>query len=176
MFHLQYPIGKFEKPTAFNPALLQNLISEIESFPLRLRKEVEHLSEVQLDTRYRPGGWTVRQVVHHCCDSHMNGITRHKLTLTEDRPTIKPYPEALFAEMADSKTLDISPALSLLDGIHQKWAVLLRSIDFENLNRIYIHPEHGREFELGESIALYAWHGNHHLAHITSLKKSKNWQ
>jgi len=175
MTHLQYPIGKFIKPGQVSSQLLDKLIVTIETFPDRLKKEVAHLNDSQLDTPYRPEGWTIRQVIHHCCDSHMNGFIRHKLTLVEHKPTIKPYPEALFAELTDSVAMPIEPALQLLEGLHKKWAVLMKSMKMEDLKRIYIHPEHGREFELGESIALYAWHSDHHLAHITSLKKSKGW-
>jgi len=172
---LRFPIGQFQKPEVLTEALLASFIFNIESFPGLLKKEVYHLADSQLDTAYRPGGWTIRQVVHHCADSHMNGIIRHKLTLAEDAPKIKPYPEHLFAELDDSRIFPVSPAISLLEGLHLKWAFLLKSISESDLERIYIHPEHGRKFSFGESIAIYAWHCRHHLAHITTLKTSMRW-
>ncbi|RZJ66891.1 MAG: putative metal-dependent hydrolase [Flavobacterium sp.] len=174
MEKLRYPIGKFEKPTGITSDLIEKAIAEIENFPLKLRLETQDLSDDQLDTPYRPEGWTVRQVVHHCADSHMNAITRFKLALTEDKPTIKPYEEALWAELADSK-LPISPALQMLDGIHGRLSVLLKSLSETDLRRTFIHPEHGREIPIEQLIFTYAWHGNHHLAHITSLKKRMRW-
>jgi hypothetical protein len=173
---LKYPIGKYKKPDTLTTEILYNYITDIESFPERLRVEVENLTDEHLDTQYRPNGWTIRQVVNHCADSHMNGLARLKLALTEDKPTIKPYMETLWAELPDSKTIPIEPALHILDGLHKRWAVLLKSLSQDDLKRIYIHPEHGREFQLEESIGLYAWHCSHHLAHITELKKRMNWR
>ena len=173
---MKFPIGQFKMPDLVTPEIIGKYITDIESFPKRLRAEVENLTDEQLDTPYRPDGWTIRQVVNHCADSHMNGLARLKLALTEDKPTIKPYFENRWAELADSKTIPIEPALLILDGLHNRWAILLKALSEDDLKRIYIHPEHGKEFRLEESIGLYAWHCNHHLAHITELKKRKNWR
>jgi len=173
---LKYPIGKFKTPDTITSEILTKYISDIESFPQKLRAEVENLTDEQLDTPYRPDGWTIRQVVNHCADSHMNGLIRHKLLLTENKPIIKPYMEDRWAELADSKTMPIASALQIVDGVHKRWTVLLKSIRGSDLKRTYIHPEHGKEFQLEESIALYAWHCNHHFAHITGLKMRKHWK
>lgn len=172
---LRYPIGEFKKPEKLTSEILGKYISDIESFPKRLRPEVENLTDEQLDTPYRPDGWTIRQVVNHCADSHMNALIRFKLAITEDQPTIKPYFEKRWAELADSKTMTIEPALLILDGLHKRWTVLLESFSEDDLKRSYMHPEHAREVRLDESIGLYAWHCNHHLKHITELKKRRNW-
>lgn len=172
---LRFPIGKFEKPESVSPAQIQDGISRIESFPERLKKEVLHLNDEQLDTPYRPEGWTIRQVVHHCADSHMNAIVRFKLTLSENGTTIKPYAENLFAEMADYK-LPIDSALQILDGVHLRLSVLLRAIKSENFARYYVHPEYGTNYRLDQAAMLYAWHCDHHLAHITKLKEKKGWK
>ena len=173
---MKYPIGQFKMPDLVTPEILGKYITDIKSFPKRLRAEVENLTDEQLDTPYRPDGWTIRQVVNHCADSHMNGLARLKLALTEDKPTIKPYLENRWAELADSKTMTIEPALLMLNGLHKRWTILLKTLTEDDLKRIYIHPEHGREFRLEESIGLYAWHCNHHLAHITELKKRMKWR
>ncbi|MDB5256419.1 MAG: metal-dependent hydrolase [Chitinophagaceae bacterium] len=172
---LKFPIGKFEAPKILSPELLDGFIQDIETFPTRLKQAVDGLNDAQLDTPYRSDGWTIRQVVNHCADSHMNSLIRFKLALTEEEPTIKPYYEERWAELADSNTIPIEPALLLLEGLHQRWTVLLRSLSTEDLKRTFIHPEHGKRFRLDENIGVYAWHGNHHLAHITALKKSKGW-
>lgn len=172
---MKYPIEKFKLPDMVTSEVIGKFILVIESFPARLKAEVEKLTDEQLDTPYRPDGWTIRQVVNHCADSHMNGLIRHKLLLTEDKPTIKPYMEDRWAELVDSKTMPIASALQILDGVHKRWTILLKSLSDSDLKRIYIHPEHVKEFQLEESIALYAWHCNHHLAHITELKKRKGW-
>jgi len=173
--NLKFPIGKHIAPPVLTPELLNSYIQDIESFPQRLKQEVQGLNDQQLDTLYRPDGWSIRQVVHHCADSHMNSLIRFKLALTEDQPTIKPYYEERWAELADSKTLDILPSLLLLEGLHQRWTVLLKSLTKEELSRTFIHPEHGKKFRLDENLGVYAWHCNHHLAHITTLKKRSNW-
>jgi hypothetical protein len=172
---LKYPIGKFEAPIIYTEAILAKAISDIASFPQRLKSAVHHLSNTQLDTPYRPEGWTIRQVVHHCADSHMNCYIRIKWTLTEDQPTIKFYYENLWSEGIDNKTMPIAPTLLLLEGLHYRLAFVMKSLSLNDLERIYIHPEHNREFQLKELICLYAWHSNHHLAHITELKKGENW-
>jgi len=128
-----------------------------------------------MDTPYREGGWTLRQVVHHCADSHMNAFCRFKLAMTEEKPVIKPYEEARWAALADSKNLPVDASLAILKGLHERWTVLMKSLREAERHRTFIHPEHGREISLQETIGLYAWHGEHHLAHITSLKKARNW-
>lgn len=173
---LKFPIGRYQKPESLTKEVIDKFISDIEFFPQRLRKEVEKLSDEQLDSQYRPEGWTIRQVVNHCADSHMNSLTRFKLALTEDKPIIKPYYEDRWAEHADSKTIPVEAALLMLEGLHKRWVVLLRSLSSEELKKGFIHPEHGREFRLDENIGVYAWHCNHHLAHITTLKKRKGWK
>ncbi|MDR2122325.1 MAG: bacillithiol transferase BstA [Flavobacteriaceae bacterium] len=172
---LKYPIGKFEPPQNISKQDLTNWIHELEILPEKLTQEVQHLSDEQLDTPYRSEGWTIRQVVHHLADSHMNVHIRTKLALTEEKPIVKPYFETLWAELADSKNHPIEPSLKILEGVHRRLSALLKSLSEEGLKRTFIHPEHGKEFPLREVIAMYAWHGNHHLAHITTLKKHKGW-
>lgn len=172
---LKFPIGNFTKPEFFTKELLNFFITDIESFPERLKNEIANFTEQQLDTPYRPGGWTIRQVVHHCADSHMNSIIRFKLALTEERPTIKPYLEDKWAELPDYK-LPIAPSLQLLEGLHFRWTVLLKSFNEADLKRKFVHPEHGKEIYLDEAMGMYAWHCNHHLAHITALKKREGWK
>jgi len=174
--NLKYPIGKFIKPHAITQEIVLNWISEIEAFPSILNIEVIHLNNEQLDTPYRPNGWTIRQVVHHCADSHMNSFIRFKLTLTEDIPTIKPYYEDRWAELIDSKTLPIEHSLIILKGLHSRWTSLLKSLSEIDLERKFIHPDQDGKINLYENIGIYAWHCNHHLAHITELKKSKGWK
>lgn len=173
---LKFPIGRFEMPKEITSAVLQSYIADISTFPERLRQEIKNFSDSQLDTPYRVDGWTVRQVVNHCADSHMNSLTRLKLALTEDKPTIKPYSEALWAALADSQKMPVEPALKMLEGIHERWTVLLTNLTKEQLGRTFIHPEHGKEFRIDENIGLYAWHCNHHLAHITTLKSRMGWK
>lgn len=173
---LKYPIGSFTEPASINKVSLEGWINDIAAFPERLSAAVKHLSAGQLDTPYRPGGWTLRQVVHHCADSHMNCWIRFKLALTEDKPVIKPYMENLWAELPDSRIMEIQPSLSLLEALHTKWVFLLRSLSEQDLERVYVHPQAGKEYSLALAIALYAWHCNHHLAHILSLKARKGWK
>jgi hypothetical protein len=173
---LKFPIGEFEKPKTITKGILTNWISTISEFPERLKNEVSNLTDVQLDTPYRSDGWTIRQVVHHCADSHMNSLIRFKLSLTEDCPTIKPYFEDRWAELVDSKTLPVASSLKILEGLHMRWTTLLNSLTDQQLKRTFIHPEHGRHFMLDETIGVYAWHCNHHLAHITTLKQQESWE
>ncbi len=172
---LRYPIGKFIAPELYSSNYLAEKIAEIASFPERLKKEVIYLTEEQLDTPYRQDGWTVRQVIHHCADSHINCFIRIKWALTEDKPIIKFYHEDRWAEMHDNVTMPIQPTLSFLEGLHYRLAYLMKSLNEEDLEKTFIHPEHNSEFKIKEIIGLYAWHGNHHLAHITELKKKKGW-
>jgi len=131
------------------------------------------LSEVQLDTAYRPGGWTVRQVVHHCADSHMNSFIRFKLALTEENPTIKPYHEDKWAEMADAKNLPIEPSLKILEGLHDRWAILIKSLSDQDLQKTFYHPANQKTITLATTIALYAWHSRHHLEHVKLVNEGK---
>lgn len=175
MQHLHYPIGIFIKPEILDEPAISACIQTIETFPGKLKREVHHLTAMQLDTPYRPQGWTIRQVVHHCADSHMNSFIRFKLALTEDNPTVKPYYEDRWAELVDAKNMDITPSLDLLTGLHIRWSALLNALTPTELKRVFIHPEHNKSIELDEAIALYAWHCNHHLAHIITLKGSNHW-
>ena len=172
---LRYPIGKFIAPEIYSNDYLNSRISEIASFPDRLKKEVVSLSEEQLDTPYRENGWTVRQVIHHCADSHMNCFIRIKWALTEDKPAIKSYYEDRWSKLHDNLTMPIQPTLSLLEGLHFRLAYLMNSISQTDLEKIFIHPENNKEFKIKEIIGTYAWHGSHHLAHMTELRKRKGW-
>jgi hypothetical protein len=172
---LKYPIGKFIAPENYSPDYILNKIKEISSFPERLQKEVINLSDKQLDTPYRPEGWTVRQLIHHCAESHMNCFIRIKWALTEDKPIIKAYHEDLWAELPDNLTMPIQPTLSLLDGLHFRIAYILKNLSQAELEKAFIHPENNTIISIKQMIGTYAWHGNHHLAHITALKKRKEW-
>ena len=165
----KYPIGKFKAPASYTHHDLHQWIEDIKALPAQLRIAVMQLNEKQLDTPYRTGGWTIRQTVHHVADSHANAFIRFKLALTEDNPTIKPYNEADWALLADSR-LPIEPALRMLEGIHMRWVALLESLSEEQWDRCFIHPEMGAKVPLRRSLGLYAWHGKHHLAHIKSVK------
>jgi hypothetical protein len=172
---LRYPVGKFDFDAPLDEADYPKLIAAIAETPVAMRSAVAGLTRDQLDTRYRPGGWTVKQVVHHVPDSHLNAYTRFKLALTEDEPTIKTYDEAAWAELADSRKVPIEVSLDMLDALHLRWVALLRSMDRDDFNRGLRHPEHGRVLTLRQMLGLYAWHGRHHVAHITSLKKREGW-
>jgi hypothetical protein len=171
---LRYPIGQFEMPREVTPARRQQAIEEIATTPAKMRAAVKGLSEVQLDTPYREGGWTVRQVVHHVPDSHLNAYVRLKLALTEQKPTIKPYEEAAWAELADSKSTPIEVSQVLLDSLHSRWDRLWRSLKPEHFARVFVHPEHG-ERTVDWLLFIYEWHGKHHAAHITELRKKRSW-
>lgn len=167
---LCYPLGKFVKPAAITSAQMEEWIAAIAQFPELLASEVAGLSEAKLQWPYRPEGWTIQQVVHHCADSHMNCLMRFKLALTEDQPTIRPYEEALWAQLADTTESPITWSLQLLDGLHKKWVFLLKKMTDEDFDRTFIHPEHGKSFSLREALGMYAWHSNHHLAHVRQAK------
>ncbi|MFD2033600.1 YfiT family bacillithiol transferase [Belliella marina] len=173
---LKFPIGKFDKPTTITKNIVEQWIDDISTFPARLTGEVINLTDEQLDTEYRPNGWTIRQVIHHCADSHMNSLTRLKLALTEDEPTIKPYFEERWAELVDTKNMPIQSSLKILEGVHERWTALLKNLTDENYKRVFIHPEQGMKFRVDENIGVYAWHCHHHLAHITETKKRHNWK
>jgi uncharacterized damage-inducible protein DinB len=172
---LRYPIGRFKRPEALTEDLRVSHIQEIEHTPARVRAAVAGLNPAQLDTPYRPGGWTVRQLVHHLPDSHMNSYIRFRLALTEDEPTIKPYDEARWAELPDAKTSSIEPSMALLDNMHQRWVTLLRSLAPSDWQRTFRHPEMGT-MTLDQNLALYSWHGRHHVAHITALRERQGWR
>ncbi len=171
---LKYPIGPCQYPEEYTQELLQKMLLDIETFPKRLELEVQNLLEFQLQTPYREGGWTVNQVIHHCADSHMNFVLRLKLALSEDNPTIKPYLEALWAEMPDYD-LPFNNSITLLFCIHQKIMKILRTLTPEKLERTYFHPQYERSFRIKDLICLYSWHGNHHLTHISTLKERMTW-
>ncbi len=169
---LKFPIGKFEYPETLAAETIQSWINDIEELPLLIKAEVEGLGNETLLQSYRPGGWTIQQLVNHCADSHMNALTRFKLALTEDNPTIKPYAEALWAELPDTLELPVSISIQMLEGIHAKLTILLKSLSEEQLQRTFTHPEYMRTQTLAFTIGSYAWHGRHHLAHIQLAKRS----
>ena len=171
---LSYPIGKFQKEINITAERRQALIDGITKLPLHLRSAVNGLADPQLDTPYRPGGWTVRQVIHHIPDSHLNAYVRFKLALTESEPTIKPYDEKQWAELADVKLTPIEVSLSLLENLHARWTQLLRALSPAAFSKTFRHPEIGL-LTLDTQLALYEWHGRHHLAHITSLRIRMGW-
>ncbi len=167
---LKYPIGKFKAPVSYTNEDIRALTNTIREFPGRLRQAVIGLNEKQLDTQYRTGGWSIRQVIHHVADSHMNALMRIKWALTEENPTIKPYEEADWALLPDYR-MPIEPSLKIIEGIHQHWVALLESFTEDQWNRTYLHPESGSTSQLKKVLALYAWHSKHHLAHITETTK-----
>jgi hypothetical protein len=175
LYPLQYPIGKFEIPTTITQNQIESWISILEHFPNRLENLVNNLTESQLDTPYRPNGWTVRQVVHHISDSHHHSYSRFKWALTEDKPIIKAYYEDRWAELIDSKTAPIDMSLQHIKAIHFKLVYLLKRLTENDLNKSFIHPETKKEVLLKQNIGMYAWHSNHHYAHIENLLKRNHW-
>ena len=171
----RYPIGPFAYQGAQTPDDLLDCIARIAATPANLRRAVAGLTDAQLDTPYRDGGWTVRQVVHHLPDSHLNAYTRFRLALTEPTPVIRPYFEHLWAELPDARSAPIEVSLGLLEALHRRWLMLLRSLQPADWERRYLHPEHGREWTLDEVLAMYAWHGDHHTAHVTRLRDRMGW-
>lgn len=170
----RYPTGRFIAPESPTPNLRTKAIEVIAETPPRLREAAHGLDEDQLDTPYREGGWTLRQVIHHLPDSHLNAYIRTKLALTEPGPVIKPYDEAAWATLADNTAVPIDVSLDLLDALHRRWVSLLRSMAEDDFRREYVHPESGRH-TLDYLVALYAWHGPHHVAHITATRESHKW-
>jgi len=170
----RYPIGKFSYEGPPNEDQRKKLIDEIQQTPARLRAAVNGLNSAQMETPYRDGGWTVRQVVHHVPESHMNAYIRFKLALTEDEPTVKPYMEDRWAETGDVKATSPEISLALMEPLHERWVQLLRAMKPQDWKRSFRHPEMG-VVPLEKNLALYAWHGRHHVAHITELRKSKGW-
>jgi DinB superfamily len=174
MTDLRYPIGKFHFDGPSTEEQRKKSLDDIASAPANLRTAVKGLSEKQLDTPYRPEGWTVRQVAHHVPDSHLNAYVRFKLALTEEEPTIKPYAEDRWAQLADTRSTPVEVSLGMLDLLHDRWVRLLRSLKPEDWKRSFRHPELGL-VSLERNLALYSWHGRHHVAHITSLRERNGW-
>jgi hypothetical protein len=170
-----YPVGRYNEPATITPAQRGAWLDDVAGTPAAMRAAVSGLSPVQLDTPYRDGGWTVRQVVHHVPDSHMNAYVRFKLALTEDVPVIKPYDQARWAELPDSTATPIEVSLALLDALHARWVRLMRAMSPADFARRFRHPEHDRIFTLDGTLGLYAWHGRHHVAHITALRARNGW-
>jgi hypothetical protein len=170
---LKYPIGLYQPQKNPDDKLLSQWIGDIATFPNRLEELVHNLSKEELAWKYRPDGWSIKQLVHHCADSHLNSFMRFKLTLTEESPTIRPYLEHKWAELPDALADTIDDSLDLLKGLHNRWTILISNLTKEELNREYVHPEHGKRFNLAETVGNYAWHGNHHLAHVRQAIASK---
>lgn len=173
--HKKYPIGQFKGPKKITDQDLDAYIKTLKDFPNRLKHLVENWTDDQLDTQYRDGGWKVRQLINHIADSHMNSYIRFKLALTEENPTIKPYDEAKWAELQDSFSIEIKPALQILKGLHKRWVYELKCLTNRDFESTFFHPEQNKKVSLKESLAFYAWHCDHHLAHITALKTEKGW-
>lgn len=170
----RYPIGRFSPDQQPTPATRARHFDAISSLPQRMRKAVAGLTDNQLDTPYREGGWTVRKVIHHVPDSHLNAYIRFKWAITEDSPTIKPYNETAWAELKDSALTPVEVSLNLLESLHARWSVLLRSMQAEDFQRRFVHPDSGPH-DVDWLLSLYSWHGDHHLAHITSLRERMGW-
>jgi uncharacterized damage-inducible protein DinB len=171
---LRYPVGRYTPPEEVSPEQRREWIGQIAEAPARLRDAVRGLSDEQLDTPYRDGGWTVRQVVHHVPDSHMNAFVRFKLALTEDTPAIKTYDEAEWAKLPDVRETPTETSLNLLDALHDRFVRLLSALSDEQWHRAFRHPEWG-DIRLDQTLGLYAWHGRHHVAHITRLRERQGW-
>lgn len=175
MEHLKYPIGQLNIPSEITKKHISKWISDIENFPNNLENLVQNLSEEQLNTPYRDGGWTVRQTIHHCGDSHVNSYIRFKWSLTEEQPIIKAYYEDRWAEIFDTKEAPIELSLTFIKALHAKWAYLLKGLTHNDLNKTFIHPENRDVVSLKQNIGIYAWHCNHHYAHIENLLIRNNW-
>jgi hypothetical protein len=174
MTDVRYPIGKFQPKPQIDDSERNESIQHIADTPSKLVAAVNGLTEPQLDTPYRDGGWTVRQVVHHLPDSHLNSYVRLRLALTENEPTIKPYEENLWAELYDARNAPVAPSLQLLESLHERWVMLLRSLKPSDFSRTFRHPENGVR-NIDWLVQLYSWHGRHHVAHITSLRQRMSW-
>ena len=172
---LRYPIGRFSRPTTIDKNQIDLYINTIAELPEKLTIVVRGLTHNQLDIPYRPDGWTVRQLIHHIADSHMNSFIRFKWTLTEDKPTIKTYDEKLWAEIPEARTAPVELSLNLLSTLHARWVLMLKNLTLEDRQRSFVHTESGREISLDTNIALYAWHSQHHLAHIVRLIQREGW-
>jgi hypothetical protein len=170
----RYPIGKFQSRDSLTASDRSAMIDQIAAAPNHLRNAVRGLSDSQLDTPYREGGWTIRQVAHHVPDSHLNAYVRLKLALTEEKPVIKPYDEAAWAALPDSRLVPVETSLTLLETLHERWVSLLRQMKPSDFARQFTHPEHGL-INLDWLVSMYAWHGRHHVAHVTSLRDRMSW-
>jgi uncharacterized damage-inducible protein DinB len=175
MSDARFPVGRFSVEGEITPERREQWLVEIGEAPARIRAAVHGLTDAQFDTPYREGGWTVRQVVHHVPDSHANAYIRFKLALTEDNPTIKPYQEALWAELPDTRNTPVGVSLMMLDAVHRRWVILMRAMSEADWARTFFHPDHQKSLRLDWFLALYAWHGRHHVAHITSLRERMGW-
>ncbi|WP_141433553.1 YfiT family bacillithiol transferase [Bacillus sp. 03113] len=175
MDQLKYPIGQYNSPVEITKEHREEWIKVLAELPVLLKKSVMNLNEEQLNTEYRPGGWTIRQVIHHIADSHMNSFIRFKLSLTEDSPIIKPYDEKKWAELYDTRSAPIEISLALIESLHERWVLLLNSLNEKQFSRSFIHPEDQKTIPLDNALGLYAWHSRHHLSHITELLKRMNW-
>ncbi len=172
---LSYPIGSFVRPEKIRKSDIKAWIKDIENLPKQLKKAVDGLTDEQLDTPYRDGGWTIRQVVHHVADSHLNAYIRTKWTMTEDHPTIKAYDEKAWAEQEDGKTAPVALSITLITALHKRWVVSLKALQPADFERGFYHPENKIDIQLKNLMALYSWHGRHHTAHITSLRERMGW-
>lgn len=171
----RYPIGKFEAPAAFTPHSRAAALAAIASLPGELRSAVDGLDDAQLDTPYREGGWTARQVVHHVADSHLNAYCRHKLAVAEERPAIRPYDEKVWADLGEAQSAPVELSLALLEALHARWHAFLASLPAAAFGREFRHPEAGSWMSLDWSVAMYAWHGRHHTAHVAGLRRVRGW-
>lgn len=171
---LKYPVGEFKMPKKVSDKEIAKGIKTIAEFPSKLRKEMNKLNDDVLEYRHRPGGWTIRQIIHHCADSHINAYVRTKLAYTEKNPTVKPYDESAWANTGDAGEAPIEWSLILLEGLHKRWVALLSEMNEDDLERTYYHPEQKKEIKLKQLLVLYAWHCSHHLAHVQQAKKHKN--
>ena len=174
MEDIRYPIGKYIVQP-FSDKQWQDWLNDIKFLPQHLENAILNLDEAQLATPYREGGWTVKQLVHHVADSHMNAYIRFKLALTENNPVIKPYDEAAWAEMSDTKNLPINISLTILHAVHSRWNEVLKNMSREELDRTLFHPEHKKEMTLWYLLGMYAWHSKHHVAHVTALRERMRW-
>jgi uncharacterized damage-inducible protein DinB len=170
----RYPIGKYE-PQPFSEEQKKAWLQDIQFLPSALEKAILNLDAQQLQTPYRDGGWTVNQLVHHVADSHLNAYTRFKLGLTETNPVIRPYEEKEWAMLADVTAVPVNVSVTLLHALHQRWHVAVKDLTDEQWQRTVVHPEHGRQMTLWFLLGMYAWHGRHHTAHITTLRENKGW-
>ena len=172
---LRFPIGRFKKQENISEATIKQCIRDIEALPQLMEFSVKELNDAQLNTQYRPEGWTIRQVVHHVCDSHINSYVRFKWALTEEAPTIKAYDEKNWAEVEDGKNAPVEVSLEILKALHRRWVMMLKNLNKADLKRTFVHPETGYAYSLEMAITLYAWHGKHHVAQIESLKERSGW-